>query len=810
MAETDAILQSMEFGISTGLKIGEKALELMIRFINFIIARYEKSKEFKMKYGDMNEEQKERRKGYLNAKQMRKQMLENGDAMLPINFGRELTDAEQDKLGRYAEFMDFPFTFIEEPVLDKNGNFIFEEDGSIKVKRTYFCLQSDMDKIVIFTEILNKDRQHDIIEKSDLPDEEKEQLHKEVDIENSYEENEKVVNDMAVDREQFYDALNAACKDGNYEKIEELLKEQDVKFFSQKEKGFTETMNKNAGRDYSKGEPYYVVDAKNPRHYIEMTSTYNKTYGRTDTVYNIYVNDQAVFQTNDKISEDIAKKSKGTQYSGWNPEWGNIRKNIAEQGKFDEKGHYFVFTSKEEFSHFKEMFNESVGKFTIEPDQIKEGMNYTKERENIDLQMQTNKYYMQKMNEGMTKEEIEHSQLKPGEMENLSTLDKVDYMLFANNMAQKKVLDRMEELEKQLDAKQSQLAGIDYDDPLKAMEQNGKIMDEISAVSKEYDVYSKYLGSLCEQERTLLSSHAEEVTEQKTANKDASKLLKNYRANQKLQEYNLNIKDFSKEQQEQIKQGLVNGLNKEQVRSYMDKSYSADEMSIRRVALEEGLKNAEVEHCVEIFNRTGNLSMVEDAVISYQAGFSKQQVEFAVDENMPIGMRDQFIEGVKAGIQEEKMQVVKDDYYKDHVKEEKTGEDVKMQGDGKDLTVRTSVLLQFAAEKETSPDDLKNLTQIKNEEALQNVYEAYKQGLSIKDLQPVIKEDITPEQAKGVTQILMTEKKAKEKSEAKERTPSKEQFKKAHEFAKQMNGKNEKNKNREQKQQRTSRSGDAR
>lgn len=72
MSEVDGVLRTMEFGVSTGLRLAKDTLELMLRFVNFLIARYEKSKEFNMKYEEMNKAQRQRRNGYLQAKQMKK------------------------------------------------------------------------------------------------------------------------------------------------------------------------------------------------------------------------------------------------------------------------------------------------------------------------------------------------------------------------------------------------------------------------------------------------------------------------------------------------------------------------------------------------------------------------------------------------------------------------------------------------------------------------------------------------------------------------------------------------------------------
>ena len=275
MSEVDGVLRTMEFGVSTGLRLAKDTLELMLRFVNFLIARYEKSKEFNMKYEEMNKAQRQRRNGYLQAKQMKKIMEKTGECMVPIALenGREMSEAELDKLAMYAEMMNFPYTFLEEEIVDRDGNLVLDEEGYPKVKRTYFVLQSDLDKMNIFVQTLNRDRQHEIVEKSDLMPEEKDQLHDDINAENTFGDNEKVVKETVVRNKEFHEALKKAYEEKDYSMLEKVMKDEKIKFYNSPEQAkggeknnFTIVMNKNARRDYSRGQNYYVVDAINPNH----------------------------------------------------------------------------------------------------------------------------------------------------------------------------------------------------------------------------------------------------------------------------------------------------------------------------------------------------------------------------------------------------------------------------------------------------------------------------------------------------------------------------------------------------------------
>lgn len=791
MEEAGAVLQVMESGAKLSFDIAKESIELVLRFINFIIERYERSKEFKMRFGDMNTEQKKRRSGYLSAKKMKEQMERTGEACIPVTFGKELSETEADMFDRYSNYMGFPYMYIEEPVLDKKGKKVLDENGSPKTKKTYFVLESDMDKAVIILEVLNRNKQHEEIENSDLSEEQKEQMHKDVDMEASYEDNEETVQEMAQDKTEFYNAMKEACESGDYSHLESLIKNQDIAFYSNKENGnaFTAVMNKNAQRDYAKGESYFVVDAKNPKRYVELTSVRNEKQGRTDTTYKVYQDDKMVLETDDKISDAVAE-----QNNGWNPNWNDIRESIASAGGFKEDGHYFVFSSEAEFGAYREMFDKNIEQYTIQPEQISVNMDYAKAKEDIVSQMKTNNYYNANMNNGANVGERDDMKLTEEQVNALGTLERVDYLLFDNNMEQYATLNHLEGIASSIEAKQTELKELDLDDPIVAMEKNGKINEEISKLKTEHDLYSKYLESLSAEEQTLLSSQAEEITEEKAKNKDASKLLSNYRANKQLKESNLDVSELGKEQQEEIKLGLAHGLNESQIRSYMDKELTVEEMKLSRVGLEKGLKNTQIEHVHEVYKATKDFTLSGDVITAYKEGLTKEQVEFSVDSNLDSTTRAQFIEACHEKVDMELLKVVKEDALanKDNL-----------------LTVRTSALLQIANSKGISKEDMAEICCVRNEKSLGEIKSALKKGLNIKELKPVLRDDVTPEQVKGVANILLTEKKEKRK-DANEKAPSKEQFKKAHEWAQKENAKADKSKDLTKDVAKTTRSEDAR
>lgn len=137
---------------------------------------------------------------------------------------------ELDKLAMYAEMMNFPYTFLEEEIVDRDGNLVLDEEGYPKVKRTYFVLQSDLDKMNIFVQTLNRDRQHEIVEKSDLMPEEKDQLHDDINAENTFGDNEKVVKETVVRNKEFHEALKKAYEEKDYSMLEKVMKDEKIKF----------------------------------------------------------------------------------------------------------------------------------------------------------------------------------------------------------------------------------------------------------------------------------------------------------------------------------------------------------------------------------------------------------------------------------------------------------------------------------------------------------------------------------------------------------------------------------------------------
>ena len=447
MSEVDGVLRTMEFGVSTGLRLAKDTLELMLRFVNFLIARYEKSKEFNMKYEEMNKAQRQRRNGYLQAKQMKKIMEKTGECMVPIALenGREMSEAELDKLAMYAEMMNFPYTFLEEEIVDRDGNLVLDEEGYPKVKRTYFVLQSDLDKMNIFVQTLNRDRQHEIVEKSDLMPEEKDQLHDDINAENTFGDNEKVVKETVVRNKEFHEALKKAYEEKDYSMLEKVMKDEKIKFYNSPEQAkggeknnFTIVMNKNARRDYSRGQNYYVVDAINPNHYIELTSTYNEKQKRTDTSYTVYKNSEVIFETNDRLTdEDVQKAAVTKSWKGWNPRWNEIREEIKEAGGFKQDAHYFVFNTQAEFENYRSLYEQNVERYTIKPEDIINGMDYTEAKATIDMQMKTNHFFVQMREQGLSQGEIEKNRLSEQDLSKYEAAQQVDYRIFVNNMTQK-------------------------------------------------------------------------------------------------------------------------------------------------------------------------------------------------------------------------------------------------------------------------------------------------------------------------------------------------------------------------------------
>ena len=769
MSEVDGVLRTMEFGVSTGLRLAKDTLELMLRFVNFLIARYEKSKEFNMKYEEMNKAQRQRRNGYLQAKQMKKIMEKTGECMVPIALenGREMSEAELDKLAMYAEMMNFPYT-------------VLDEEGYPKVKRTYFVLQSDLDKMNIFVQTLNRDRQHEIVEKSDLMPEEKDQLHDDINAENTFGDNEKVVKETVVRNKEFHEALKKAYEEKDYSMLEKVMKDEKIKFYNSPEQAkggeknnFTIVMNKNARRDYSRGQNYYVVDAINPNHYIELTSTYNEKQKRTDTSYTVYKNSEVIFETNDRLTdEDVQKAAVTKSWKGWNPRWNEIREEIKEAGGFKQDAHYFVFNTQAEFENYRSLYEQNVERYTIKPEDIINGMDYTEAKATIDMQMKTNHFFVQMREQGLSQGEIEKNRLSEQDLSKYEAAQQVDYRIFFFYLTQKETISKLEELQTKIIEKQNELQQINMESPIQAMDQNEEILNQIDDLKGQHDLHAKLLLNLSSEERMLLASQAEQITEEKSKNQDASKFLNNYRAKNQIKENNLDLKDYSREQQEEIKKGLANGLSIEQVKNYMDLNIRPEEMEIRRIGFEEGLKNVEIEHCVKLYWKTKDYQIIDNAMAGYNAGLTREQIELCVDIEILPRVREQLMEGIIEKIPENKLLVIKD-----ATKNKKT-----------EQVEYVSILLKFAKENAITLENMQQITEIDSVDALNNIYSGYKSGLSMEELKPAFEKDIMPEQINGIVKILVDEKKnLKSKQGEKSKEPSKIQFQKAHQWAERQN-----------------------
>lgn len=532
-------------------------------------------------------------------------------------------------------------------------------------------------------------------------------------------------------------------------------------------------MNKNARRDYSRGQNYYVVDAINPNHYIELTSTYNEKQKRTDTSYTVYKNSEVIFETNDRLTdEDVQKAAVTKSWKGWNPRWNEIREEIKEAGGFKQDAHYFVFNTQAEFENYRSLYEQNVERYTIKPEDIINGMDYTEAKATIDMQMKTNHFFVQMREQGLSQGEIEKNRLSEQDLSKYEAAQQVDYRIFVNNMTQKETISKLEELQTKIIEKQNELQQINMESPIQAMDQNEEILNQIDDLKGQHDLHAKLLLNLSSEERMLLASQAEQITEEKSKNQDASKFLNNYRAKNQIKENNLDLKDYSREQQEEIKKGLANGLSIEQVKNYMDLNIRPEEMEIRRIGFEEGLKNVEIEHCVKLYWKTKDYQIIDNAMAGYNAGLTREQIELCVDIEILPRVREQLMEGIIEKIPENKLLVIKD-----ATKNKKT-----------EQVEYVSILLKFAKENAITLENMQQITEIDSVDALNNIYSGYKSGLSMEELKPAFEKDIMPEQINGIVKILVDEKKnLKSKQGEKSKEPSKIQFQKAHQWAERQN-----------------------
>lgn len=612
--------------------------------------------------------------------------------------------------------------------------------------------------------------------------EEKEQLHDDINAENTFGDNEKVVKETVVRNKEFHEALKKAYEEKDYSMLEKVMKDEKIKFYNSPEQAkggeknnFTIVMNKNARRDYSRGQNYYVVDAINPNHYIELTSTYNEKQKRTDTSYTVYKNSEVIFETNDRLTdEDVQKATVTKSWKGWNPRWNEIREEIKEAGEFKQDAHYFVFNTQAEFENYRTLYEQNVERYTIKPEDISNGMDYTEAKAAIDMQMKTNHFFGQMREQGLSQGEIEKNRLSEQDLNKYEAAQQVDYRIFVNNMTQKETISKLEELQTKIIEKQNELQKINMESPIQAMDQNEEILNQIDDLKGQHDLHAKLLLNLSSEERMLLASQAEQVTEEKSRNQDASKFLNNYRAKTQIKENNLDLKNYSREQQEEIKKGLANGLSIEQVKNYMDLNIRPEEMEIRRIGFEEGLKNVEIEHCVKLYWETKDYQIIDNAMAGYNAGLTREQIELCVDIEILPKVREQLMEGIIEKIPENKLLVIKD-----ATKYKKT-----------EQVEYVSILLKFAKEKAITLENMQQLTEIDSVDALNNIYSGYKSGLSMEELKPAFEKDIMPEQINGIVKILVDEKKIlKSKQGEKSKEPSKIQFQKAHQWAERQNQK---------------------
>lgn len=118
--------------------------------------------------------------------------------------------------------------------------------------------------------------------------------------------------------------------------------------------------------------------------------------------------------------------------------------------------------------------------------------------------------------QGLSQGEIEKNRLSEQDLSKYEAAQQVDYRIFVNNMTQKETISKLEELQTKIIEKQNELQQINMESPIQAMDQNEEILNQIDDLKGQHDLHAKLLLNLSSEERMLLASQAEQITEEKS------------------------------------------------------------------------------------------------------------------------------------------------------------------------------------------------------------------------------------------------------------------------------------------------------
>lgn len=532
-----------DFGNETSsatLRVGEKSIEALMKFLKFLLERQEKRTnaqiqeqkliEMKLKKGERTAKLKVQGKvGYVKAKLLQK----TGEPLVAINI--TLNEQQMKDFANLAKKYGLLYTSISDT--RKSGEKV----------HSFYIREKDLAIAKVITDRMTEDLQVKTVE--DLI----------TDLNNKPDKSEQDFADLAYLERQKGEILRNGTRSFNDENAEiifnDVCGEMQVKSLS-----FDQALNRFTDRDFSRDKPYYICERTNPTAYIELNSSYDKYAGEqyTRTDYKVFHN--GIEQT---ASLDRRKDGKFTdeRFSG-RPKgyWQDLKSEMKQKGGFTDD--IVVFNSKPEFDRYQQLYKLMVQENSVKEQKGGEYRDYVSVTDQLKKQLHS---YNAELNENdfavdkVTKLPLNIADVK----DNADMFRVAESVLIAKQIANYKYLSEMEVklvMDKQsLETVKQRLSEMPESDLHRV-----SAVEELTKLEAEVKNSELHIGSALQIERELLIER-----NQVSGIYAVNEVDKEYVAEHQLQE---DTRDDMKEQEELDRDTRTMEEWKEQVSEIRDQT----------------------------------------------------------------------------------------------------------------------------------------------------------------------------------------------------------------------------------------------
>lgn len=413
-----------DFGNETSsatLRVGEKSIEALMKFLKFLLERHEKRTnaqiqeqkliEIKLKKGERAAKLKVQNKvGYVKAKLLQR----TGEPLVAINM--TLNEQQMKDFANLAKKYGLLYTSISDT--RKSGEKV----------HSFYIREKDLAIAKVITDRMTEDLQLKTVD--DMI----------TDLNNKPDKSEQDLSDLAYLERQKGEILRSGTRLFNDENAEIIFNDVCGEM-QEKSLSFDKALNRFTDRDFSRDTPYYICERTNPTAYIELISTYDEFAGEqyTRTDYRVFKN--GVEQTADLERRKDGKFTDERFFGRPKGHWQDLKGEMKQKGGFTDD--IVVFNTKPEFDRYQQLYKQMVQENSVQEQNGGEYRDYASVTDQLTKQLDD---YFAELNEnGLAVDKLSRQPLNIAKAKNDAEMFRVaEGVLIAKQIANYKNLGSAE------------------------------------------------------------------------------------------------------------------------------------------------------------------------------------------------------------------------------------------------------------------------------------------------------------------------------------------------------------------------------